>query len=83
MMGPFVLILSALYLWAVEPFAAPISIIGMVLAFISAFLLAMAWKDMVARDRARRAGLHPSMAAYHHPAPSAPVYGGARPPSSP
>lgn len=79
-LGPIMLIMGAIFLWALAPGVAPISIVGSILAFVSMVLLVLGWKDSVARNETRKAGLHPSMAGPGLVGPQAPAYGRVEPP---
>jgi hypothetical protein len=81
--GPIVLIFSAMIDWIIFSEAAIVFIIGISIAFVSLLLLAIGWSDSVERARARKTGLHPSMAGFHPAMGGAPppAYGGAQPPS--
>jgi len=72
--------MGAIFLWALEPGAVAVSIIGSTLAFISIVLLGLGWKDSVARNETRKTGQHPSMAGPGQVYPQAPAYGSAEPP---
>jgi hypothetical protein len=83
LVGPLMLIMSAIALMAVESGAIVVVIIGAALASVSLLLLVLGWKDSVARYNARKMGHHPSMAGIQ-PAPMGalpPVYGNVEPPS--
>ncbi len=80
LLGPLMLISGAIIFWVLEPGAVFVSIIGSILAMVSLVLLVLGWKDSVARNETRKAGLHPSMAGPGQVYPQAPTYGSVEPP---